>query len=170
ANNQVNRLNQFRSRNKQMQISQTANYDWSPNRNNRFAFLLGYEFLQNKIDRIDATGSNLPNNEQQVFDRATTDIMVRGSLSELRLQSFFGRVNYAVKNRYFLEANVRADGSSRFPPTRQYAVLPSMSAGWMISREKFFADAGLNKFFQEFKLRAGWGKTGNDRMERTQQR
>lgn len=81
------------------------------------------------------------------------------SFSEWALQSYFGRVNYAFKDRYLLEANLRIDGSSRFAAGRRYGYFPSFSAGWRISEEKF-----MKQFdnLSNLKLRASWGQLGNN--------
>lgn len=59
------------------------------------------------------------------------------SYGEWALRSYFGRVNYAFRDRYLFEANLRIDGSSRFAPESRYGYFPSFSAGWRISEEKF---------------------------------
>lgn len=76
------------------------------------------------------------------------------------LQSFFGRVNYSYDSRYLLTANFRADGSSKFGANNKYGFFPSFSAGWVLSEEKFIG----NLFFDNLKLRFGWGLTGNQEI------
>jgi TonB-dependent starch-binding outer membrane protein SusC len=76
------------------------------------------------------------------------------------LQSFFGRINYDLNNRYLLTANFRADGSSKFGANNKYGYFPSFSFGWKISEEAFMEDLP----FSILKLRAGWGKTGNQEI------
>ncbi|MBO9563427.1 MAG: SusC/RagA family TonB-linked outer membrane protein, partial [Niastella sp.] len=76
------------------------------------------------------------------------------------LQSFFGRVNYSYDDKYLFTATVRADGSSKFGANNKYGVFPSFSGAWIISREKFLE----NGPFYNLKLRAGWGKTGNQEI------
>lgn len=76
------------------------------------------------------------------------------------LQSFFSRVNYQYKDRYLMTATVRADGSSKFGSNNKYGVFPSFSLGWRISEESFMKSSP----FSELKLRAGWGKTGNQEI------
>ena len=76
------------------------------------------------------------------------------------LRSYFGRINYAYKNRYLLEANLRADGSSRFGSNNRYGIFPSFSAGWKIHEERFME--GTEDWLSNLKLRASWGKAGNN--------
>lgn len=76
------------------------------------------------------------------------------------LQSFFGRINYAFQNKYLFTATVRADGSSKFGANNKYGIFPSFSAAWRISQEDFMQ----NSIFNNLKLRAGWGQTGNQEI------
>lgn len=83
-----------------------------------------------------------------------------GSAYINELQSWFGRVNYQYNDRYLLTATLRADGSSKFGENNKYGIFPSFSAAWIISKESFME----NSFFNNLKLRAGWGKTGNQEI------
>ncbi len=76
------------------------------------------------------------------------------------LQSFFGRVTYQYNKKYLFTANFRADGSSKFGENNKYGYFPSFSAGWKISDEDFMK----NSAFNNLKLRAGWGETGNQEI------
>lgn len=72
----------------------------------------------------------------------------------------FGRVNYAYADRYMLELNLRADAASRFPANQRWATFPSVSAGWNLGQEEFWA--GLyEKGFEMLKFRASYGVLGN---------
>lgn len=75
---------------------------------------------------------------------------------------FFGRLNYNFKEKYFFEANLRTDGSSKFPEALQWALFPSVSAGWRLNDEMFmdFADG----FLDELKLRGSWGSIGDQNV------
>lgn len=81
------------------------------------------------------------------------------STAEWGLMSVFGRLNYAYKDRYMLEANLRYDGSSRFSPSHRWGLFPSFSAGWRIKEEPFMKDVD---WLSNLKLRASWGVTGNN--------
>lgn len=72
------------------------------------------------------------------------------------LQSFFGRVNLDIADKYLLTATVRSDGSTRFGGNNKYGIFPAFAAAWRLSDEAFLPDA-----FSELKLRAGYGVTGN---------
>lgn len=71
--------------------------------------------------------------------------------------SYFGRVNYTLLERYMLTATFRADGSSRFADGKKWGYFPSVALAWKISEEKLFKKM---EWLDEFKLRLGWGQTG----------
>ena len=78
------------------------------------------------------------------------------------LTGFFARVNYDYDGRYLLEANLRYDGSSRFPRGKHWGFFPSFSAGWIVSNEKFMES--LNPVWSFFKIRGSWGKIGSQQV------
>lgn len=75
---------------------------------------------------------------------------------------FIGRVNYSFKDRYLLQANVRIDGSSMFSRNNRWGTFPSVSLGWKFSSESFMRD---QNWLSLGKLRLGWGKLGNNRID-----
>jgi len=82
-----------------------------------------------------------------------------GYTRELAMNSFFGRIKYNYDNRYLFEANVRADGTSRFAPEYRWGVFPSVSAAWRISNENFMQ--GTREVLTDMKIRGSWGILGN---------
>ncbi len=84
-----------------------------------------------------------------------------GFATQNELQSFFGRLNYQLHDKYLATATVRADGSSKFGENNKYGVFPSFSLGWRISEEEFIRQLPV---VSELKLRAGWGQTGNQEI------
>ena len=80
-----------------------------------------------------------------------------GTISTLRMISFYGRANYSYKGRYSVQATVRRDGSSAFGANNRWATFPSVSAAWNIAEEDFMKDGP----FEQLKLRAGYGVSGN---------
>lgn len=77
---------------------------------------------------------------------------------QLNLISFFGRLNYTFDNAYLLTFTLRNDGTSRFSPSTRWGLFPSLALGWKISEMDFFE--GARNVMNEFKLRLGWGITG----------
>lgn len=76
------------------------------------------------------------------------------------LRSFLGRINYSAMDRYLLELNFRADGSSKFLPGHQYGFFPSGSVGWRFSEEEFFS--AVKSYVSSGKLRLSYGSLGNN--------
>jgi len=74
------------------------------------------------------------------------------------LQSFFGRANFNISDKYLFTATVRADGSSKFGDNNKYGIFPALAAAWNITNEDFLKG---NENINELKLRVGWGQTGN---------
>ncbi len=82
-----------------------------------------------------------------------------GSLYDYRRASFFGRLNYSYAGKYMLQATFREDGSSKFGKDSRWGFFPSVALGWRISEEDFFEKNG---FISNLKLRASWGRLGNE--------
>ena len=74
------------------------------------------------------------------------------------LLSYFGRANYNYAEKYLLTATIRADGSSKFSQNNKWGYFPSFSFAWRAGEERFIKELGV---FDNLKVRAGWGETGN---------
>ncbi|WP_448959731.1 TonB-dependent receptor [Larkinella arboricola] len=85
-----------------------------------------------------------------------------GSASENAYRSWFGRVMYDYKSRYFIQANVRYDASSRFASDYRWGAFPSVSTGWVVSEENFMKSTA--SWLSFLKVRASWGSLGNERI------
>ena len=87
-----------------------------------------------------------------------SDVSAAGGSGTGATIGYVGRVNYAFDKRYLFEAAGRYDGHYFFAPGKRLTFLPALSAGWVISNEKFFESVA---FVDNLKLRASWGKVGN---------
>ncbi|HEX6227143.1 MAG TPA: TonB-dependent receptor [Chryseolinea sp.] len=76
------------------------------------------------------------------------------------LQGYLARVSYKFKDKYYLDATVRRDGSSVFAPDYRWGTFPSFAAAWRISAENFFQPLRGN-VIDDLKIRGGWGELGN---------
>jgi TonB-linked SusC/RagA family outer membrane protein len=85
-----------------------------------------------------------------------------GPYTEHRLSSLFARLSYNYDEKYMVQATIRRDGSSRFGSNNKYGVFPSFSLGWNIMNEKFMEST--KGWLNNLKLRASWGKNGNDNI------
>lgn len=97
-------------------------------------------------------------------DISVTDTPARSAVSDWysytdELQSFFGRLNYTLNERYLFTATLRADGSSKFGGNNKYGYFPSGAFAWILSDEEFIPEV-----FYNLKLRLGYGITGNQEI------
>jgi TonB-linked SusC/RagA family outer membrane protein len=88
---------------------------------------------------------------------AEIDGKVSGNLSDIRTSSFFGRASYEYASKYLVSATMRRDGTSLLHPDKRWGSFPSLSAGWIISREDFWKVS----FIDFMKVRGSWGTNGN---------
>jgi hypothetical protein len=155
----VNSLTDSWSQGKSLTLRTLVDYDKKIN-DHAFHLLGGLERLSNDAKNIGAYRDGFPNNEIYVIDAgATVHGRQNGSASKNTLASYFGRLSYNFRETYLFEANVRYDGSSRFPANKRWGTFPSFSAGWRISQEPFFQNA--LPWINELKIRGSWGELGN---------
>jgi len=119
----------------------------------------GFQFLTNKFNNLYGTRQG---NSFQQFEEINsfnpTGQITSGYTNEWALMSYFGRLNYSYDGKYFLEGNVRRDGSSRFATGYKWGLFPSASAAWRFTNEKFMENVN---WLSNGKLRASWGQLGN---------
>lgn len=130
-----------------------------------FKLLAGTSVEQSANRGLEGYRNTFPNNylyELGSGDKATATN--NSSLEEYALLSFFGRINYSLKDRYLLEANLRHDGSSRFADGHRWGIFPSVSAGWRISEENFWKNSSASNIFDNLKVRASYGVLGNQNI------
>lgn len=142
-------------------LENTLNYDRVFGKHN-LAVMAGYSAQKDEFYGLNGSNTDLPQFIETMNGNVDTQ-KASSSLSELALVSLFGRVMYSYDDRYLFSASIRRDGSSRFKKGRRYGSFPSVSVGWNISREKFFRP--LENIFDQFKLRASYGKLGNQEMD-----
>lgn len=128
---------------------------------NNFSVLAGYQQETYNYFDMGANATYLLSQTVQSLSTAVGTKTVVDSIGHWGTQSAFGRLNYNYNEKYLLEANIRADGSSRFQPGKQWGTFPSVSAGWVASKEKFFPFKNLINFL---KFRASYGSLGNQNV------
>ena len=109
-------------------------------------------FVSTSLDQLNAGGDAEKDNTGTAYQSSRLN--------------YFGRVNYSFKEKYLVEFVWRVDGSYIFPETKRFGFFPGVSAGWRVSEESFLKN-NLS-FINQFKLRASWGQTGNDRIDEWQ--
>ncbi|MDB5260881.1 MAG: TonB-dependent receptor plug [Adhaeribacter sp.] len=143
--------------------SNTLNYKKTLNDIHSLNVLVGTEAIQGNGRDFSANRTTFFSEDPQYMflSAGASGINNAGGGYEWGLFSLFGKVNYALKDRYLLEATIRRDGSSRFGANNRYGTFPAFSAGWRLSEEAFMS--GLT-FFDDLKIRGGWGATGNQEI------
>ena len=121
--------------------------------------ILGYSSDRNSSSNNSASYSGFPD-DKVLTQPSAAQSYVAGSNSIYKggLNSVFARASYNYSGRYFADLSLRADQSSKFGPNNRWAVLPAVSAGWMISGESFMENA---YWVNLLKLRLGWGRSGS---------
>lgn len=120
-----------------------------------------YEKFTNDISLVNVYGFSTDLYNFNNLDAASTISGVSSDKSEHLLISFFGRLNYALRDKYLFTFTLRRDGSSRFGIDNRWGTFPSGAFAWKLSQEPFIQDLGV---FSALKLRLGYGKTGNERI------
>jgi len=150
-------------------ISQSKNTDWNSEnqftytkdvKNNHIKALAAVSWEVDKTfnSGVTATGFNTDFFKFNNIGAASNPLPPYSGRNSYSLNSFFGRINYAFKQKYLLTINGRYDGSSKFGSARKYGFFPSVSVGWRISNEKFMRNIS---FISNLKLRASYGITGS---------
>jgi len=124
---------------------------------------IGYEQSKNKSHTLGASRIHFPTTETPELSQggaAASDYDNYGSSYNFTRQSYLGRIAYNFQEKYLLELQMRVDGSSIFPKGNRYGVFPSASAGYRITEEDWFNVT----FFDDLKIRASYGKLGNDNV------
>lgn len=122
--------------------------------------ILGQSFETSEESRTRVTGSGFFDDNEKSIQSATDKRVLDAITQEWAVVSYFTRLNYRYKNRYLAGFTYRIDGSSRFSKNERYRGFPSVSAGWIMSEERFMAST--KGWLDDLKLRASYGLTGLD--------
>ena len=144
----------------------TANYNKTWNDVHNFSGVAGYSVQKNMIDVL---GVRTTGYEDDHITEVTghgadpSDVQLNNTYkSNWTMLSYFSRLNYNFKNKYYITASFRGDASSLFGPENRWGYFPSVSAAWTLSNEDFWQD-NLGDA-SSFKLRASWGMSGNNNI------
>lgn len=142
--------------------STTVSYATKLGEKHNISGLLGTEVLQTVRRENFIEGQDYPNDNLNYINSAGLKSDGGSFLLKYGLTSLFGELKYNYAEKYYLGFTARRDGSSRFGEGNRYGFFPSVSAGYRISEEAFLQDVSL---ITDLKIRASWGKTGNDRFD-----
>lgn len=138
-----------------------AKYDLQLGDNHNFKILAGLNREKQKTESFSATAKDLidpvvtPSLNLSFDD---SNVNVSDNYGDWAVVGYYARLNYNFKERYFIEGNIRYDGSSRFAEGDRFVWLPSASAGWNIAKEGFMKNVD---FVSLLKFRASYGVIGN---------
>lgn len=122
--------------------------------------LAGYSVQKQRDEFASLTSGSFPND---LVETLNAGVVTSGSTlaTEWSIISYLARAQYNFQNKYFLTAAIRRDGSSRFGTATRWGYFPSVSAGWLISDEKFMQNL---KAVNLLKVRASYGVAGNNQI------
>lgn len=145
------------------EVNNLLTFNWN-DKHNKVTVLAGQTAEGYKYSYLEGTKKGAPSNDddQQYISSGYTGDLTYGTQRRWTAVGFIGRVNYSFDDRYLLQANVRIDGSSMFAKHNRWGTFPSVSLGWKFSNEKFLNSL---EWLTLGKLRAGWGKLGNNRID-----
>lgn len=126
------------------------------------SLMVGGSQEQYKYSTFSVTRKDLYDPSLGVIDGAYGESSSSGNNYEWAMRSFFGRLNLGWDDRYLLEVNLRADGSSRFNKDNRWGYFPSFSAAWRVSEEAFME--GTRNWLDNLKLRVSYGSLGNNTL------
>ncbi|SHI03047.1 TonB-linked outer membrane protein, SusC/RagA family [Chryseolinea serpens] len=119
--------------------------------------IAGNTIQKNTYQVTSLSGQQFPTNSLETIASAATQTGT-STKAESALLSYFGKASATWNQRYTLDASFRADASSRFGVSNRWGYFPAVGAAWRLGEERFIKDLGI---FDELKLRASVGKTGN---------
>ena len=134
-------------------------YDLKIKENHTFNFMLGLQAVDYEYESVWGNKKDLLVYDNPQFDLATGDQTTGGSHSWNSQLGFFGRINYNYKEKYLLEANLRYDGTSKFPGDLKWRWFPSFSAAWRVTEEPWMESA--KDVLSSLKIRGSWGSIGD---------
>lgn len=121
--------------------------------------VVGSNYERGHYKFVEPAGEDLTSDVLNDLALSTGAKSVKSSQNEFALMGYFARLSYDYNGRYLVEANMRYDGTSRFPRNHRWGFFPSVALGWRISEEAFFAP--VRPVVSNLKLRASLGSLGN---------
>ena len=161
-NNTQRSLNEMRINGNTLTSQVLVNYDKSFG-DHSISAVLGYEEFSSSNEALRVRGTEFITNDYPFLSQAPVDRVFDAgtSIVDNAYASAFTRFGYNYEGKYYLQATVRRDGSSRFSPDYRWGTFPSLSTGWILSEEQFMKSLEPISFL---KLRASYGQLGNDRL------
>jgi TonB-dependent starch-binding outer membrane protein SusC len=139
--------------------TQTVNYNTSINNVHNINVLGGFEYRSEVNEGLSGSAIGFPTFQFRTIQSAATPEAITGFWTGFRRMGGFAQVNYDYNKKYNLTLTGRYDGSSRFGVENRFGFFPSVAASWIIKEEAFLQNVD---FLSDLKVRASFGRTGND--------
>jgi len=141
-------------------LENVVTYNKTFNKKHNLGVTLLQSIQSDNFERYSTDVQGVPAETQQFYNlgNAGSVLGVGSALSEWTINSYMARINYDYNDKYLLTATMRQDGSSRFGENTKYGNFPGIALGWNVSNEDFMKKV---QWVDLLKLRAGWGKVGN---------
>lgn len=143
-------------------ITNTAEYKFNIGQDHAVTLLAGQEGIKSDVSSFQANASGLQDDRLLTLSNAVTAELPSDSKSKYEYLSFFGRVDYGYKDKYFANFTVRSDASSRFGSDNRTALFYSGGLMWEVMREKFMED--VSWLISNLQVKASVGSTGNSEI------
>lgn len=141
--------------------TQTLNFFKTFAERHRVDGLLGFEYRKENNESITAVADGFPTPDFTTLNTAANPVSVGEFFTGFRRNGVFGSLNYNFDSRYLISGILRYDGSSRFGADYRFGWFPSIKAAWNIDNERFLEG---HNWISSLRLRASWGRTGNDQI------
>jgi TonB-linked SusC/RagA family outer membrane protein len=155
-----NRLTQSSTTFTDLLSEQTLTFNKSMNKHN-FSALLGYTYQSSEQEyfRVEGTGFDSEAPSQRYLLNAKTIEQKGAGNDKVMVLSYLGRLNYSYNDKYLFTGIIRRDGTSKLTKANRWEVYPSVSLGWVLTKENFMESS--KTIVSNLKLRASWGQLGN---------
>ena len=161
--NGVNSLNVSSESATNWTINNLLNYETNFGASHNLSAMAGFEAIKNSGKALYSSDMDFPIQQEELIfigNGLGTKITSQSEYAST-LASFFGRINYDYKGKYYLSGTLRRDGSSRFTGDNKWGTFYSLSVGWALKKENFLKDVS---WLENLKLRAGYGAIGNQEI------
>lgn len=144
--------------------SNTASFDKTFGDIHKISAVVGVEYQKTRQQSFSATGTALAAGffgSENIISNTVGTPTIGGGYAESGFDSYFGRINYSLKDRYLFSATVRNDAISSLPENNRRGYFPGGSIGWRVSQEPFFKESGIGSIVSDLKFRASYAEVGN---------
>jgi|LSQX01.1.fsa_nt_gb TonB-linked SusC/RagA family outer membrane protein len=152
---------EYFSRNFNRSFTNTVEYKFSVSRKHDFIALVGQEYVDNDYENFSAASSGHTDDRLVLLPAGPNDWAVTHGMSEYAFLSYFGRLDYSLDKKYYLDFSVRQDASSRFGRNNQTAMFYAAGFMWDVKKESFMQELDL---FSSLRFKASYGTSGNSEI------